>query len=375
MPRAKTVKPPPAPKTHRPGEFEFIESIRTRGPRHDRDAPGLVRGIGDDAAVFTASPESALLVTSDLLVEDVDFRRAFFSPEAIGHKAVAASLSDIAAMGGRPRWVLLSVGVPREVWDERDFVGRLHGAASRLAGLFGAHVIGGDISRTPERIVVDATVIGETLPESSFVARAGARPGDQIFVTGTLGGAAAALRLFEHARAMPADEARHYLSKFSSLISRQTTPAPRVEWGELLGTRDGESGHGCLATAMIDISDGLSSDLAHLCRESGVGALVEAARVPVNPDIKQARAAGDDACTRALKSDALALALHGGEDFELLFTVRPGDARRLPGEKLGGASVTRIGEITKQGEGIKLLRGGRKTNLRPSGFEHFRRAD
>ena len=359
MPRAKKGQPPTPPAAPPPsrGEFEFISHLRRQTTPKAR---GLVRGIGDDAAVIDSPSGSHLLVTADLLVEDVDFRRAFFGPADIGHKAVAASLSDIAAMGGRPRWALLSIGVPREIWEQPRFVAVLYKAANQLARRHGATVIGGDISRTPERIVVDSVLIGEAA-RGRAVLRSGARPGDQIFVTGALGGAAAGLRVQEHAGSLGPRAARRLLDRFKGLTSRQRRPAPRVEWGALLGERG-------LAAAMIDLSDGLSSDLAHLCRESGVGALVEAASVPVNPLVGRAPAS-PQAFARALKTDALAL--HGGEDYELLFTVRPSDLRKLP-KTVKGVPATRIGEITERGRGVKLLRDGREEDFTPSGFEHFR---
>ncbi|MCA1615341.1 MAG: thiamine-phosphate kinase [Acidobacteria bacterium] len=363
MPRAKKGQPP-QPAAARPparGEFDFISHIRRRTASKAR---GLVRGIGDDAAVIESSPASHLLVTTDLLVEDVDFRRPFFGPREIGHKAVAASLSDIAAMGGRPRWALLSIGVPREIWGRSDFVALLYEGAERLARRHGATVVGGDVSRTPERIVLDSILIGEAAPGRAIL-RSGARPGDQIFVTGTLGGAAAGLRVSEHAATLPATAARTLLRRFSKLTLCQRTPTPRVGWGARLGERG-------LATSMIDTSDGLSSDLAHLCRESGAGALVDAAAVPVNP-LVSAPPAPRRAFSRSLRGDALTLALHGGEDYELLFTVAPSDLGKLP-KKVGGVPATRIGEIRARPRGVKLLRDGREEDLPPSGFQHFGRA-
>lgn len=353
---------PPAATPPARGEFDFISHIRRQATS---EARGLVRGIGDDAAVIFNSSASHLLVTTDLLIEDVDFRRAHFGPAEIGHKAVAASLSDIAAMGGRPRWALLSIGVPREIWERPRYVATLYRGAERLASLHGATIIGGDVSRTPGHIVVDSILIGETAPGRA-VLRSGARPGDQIFVTGTLGGAAAGLRVLEHAATLPAAAAQAFLRRFPELTLRQRKPIPRVGWGALLGERG-------LATAMIDLSDGLSSDLTHLCRESGAGALVEAAGLPINSHVRRAPASTSHAFARALKADAHALALHGGEDYELLFTVAPSDLGRLP-KKLNGVPVTRIGEIKEVRRGVKLLRDGREEVLTPSGFEHFRPA-
>jgi thiamine-monophosphate kinase len=294
----------------------------------------------------------------------VDFRRRHFTPSDIGHKALAASLSDIAAMGGRPRWALLSVGLPRDVWDEPRFVEQLFGSVTGLGRAHGVALVGGDISRTPEHIVIDTTVIGEAA-RGRAVLRAGARPGDQIFVTGALGGAAAGLRLFEHADSLAPRAARRLLDDFRPLAARQLTPRPRSEWGALLGGR-------ALATAMIDLSDGLSSDLAHLCRESGVGATVEAARIPLEPAVKGARAIRNGGFARALEADALRLALHGGEDYELLFTVARRDLKSVPG-RVGRVRAVRVGEITER-PGVRLLGGGREEELSPSGFEHFRPA-
>lgn len=360
-PTRKSSEPPTPTPPPVWSELDFISHIRRQTPSKTR---GLVRGIGDDAAVFEPSPDSHLLITTDLLVEDVDFRRPLFRPSSIGHKAMAASLSDIAAMGGRPRWALLSIGVPRVDWERREFVASLYEGAQQLARQHGVAVIGGDISRTPERIVVDSIVIGEAA-RGRAVLRSGARPGDQIFVTGSLGGAAAGLQILEHAATLPQEEARSYAGMIFELCERQTEPAPRCAWGALLGKKG-------LATAMIDTSDGLSSDLAHLCRESGVGALVEAARVPVNPYILNYKW-NPDLDAADLDAADLELALHGGEDYELLFTVAPGDISKLP-DKLHGVPVTRIGEIMKPRHGIKLLRDGREEDFTPSGFEHFRPA-
>ena len=179
--------------------------------------------------------------------------------------------------------------------------------------------------------------------------------GDQIFVTGALGGAAAGLKILE-GRAGSASRVKLTRAQ-RRLISRQVKPEPRVEWGALLGERR-------LATALIDLSDGLSSDLAHLCRESGVGARVEAALLPFDPLLKSAGAGG---------THALSLALDGGEDFELLFTVRPRDASKLPRE-VGGVPATRVGEITGARGKLRIVAGGRERVLKPAGFEHFKHA-
>lgn len=343
-------------------EFDFIKRIRTLA--HERGAaPGLVRGIGDDAAVLRSFAGSDVVVSTDLLIEDVDFRRDTTRPDLLGHKALAVSLSDIAAMGARPRWALLSIGVPNDVW-ESEFLSRFYDGFFQLAARYGVALIGGDVSRTPEKIVIDSIAIGECLPERE-VFRSGAQPDDQVFVTGFLGDAAAGLRLIERGVRLhepatkeppPSAVAETELHPIDHLLLRQLQPEPRVGWGQLLGDQQ-------LATAMIDISDGLSSDLNHLCTESKVGALIDAASIPIDPLVK------DLSGRRAL--DPLMLALHGGEDFELLFTVKPENATRLP-RRVDGVAVTRIGEITAASDGVRISEGSRTWNLEPGGWEHFK---
>jgi thiamine-monophosphate kinase len=353
-----------------PSEFDFINRIRRRAlkrrsttvsanssstVRHPSLGTSLLVGIGDDAAVIKQAAERETVITADLLVEDIDFRRDTTEAHLLGHKALAVSLSDIAAMGARPRWALLSLGVPREVWDT-DFVDDFYEGFFALAENYDVALIGGDVSRTPAAIVVDSVVLGETM-SGRAVLRRGARPGDHIFVTGTLGGAAAGLRLLERGTRFrksvgPTSEEQRDVEQ---LLLRQLRPSPRVGWGVLLGAEQ-------LATAMIDLSDGLSSDLTHLCRESRAGALLEAARLPINPAVSRI-------CGRR-SLDPLALALDGGEDFELLFTVSPRDLRRLP-RKVDGVRATYIGDVTRETERIRILEGRRKWTLRPAGFTHF----
>jgi thiamine-monophosphate kinase len=362
--RSSTVTPHSSTNQLHTSEFDFISRIKRRAEAaRSSQTDGLVHGIGDDAAVLDGRSGRDSVVTADLLVEDIDFRRTTL-PHDIGYKALAVSLSDIAAMGARPRWTLLSLGLPQDIWDS-PFAQSIYEGFLSAAREFGVMLIGGDVSRTPERIVIDSIVIGETR-RGRAVLRAGARAGDHIYVTGTLGGAAAGLRLLERANSLRTRDARtRLLSDFAKLTRRQTHPTPRVACGALLGERR-------LASAMIDLSDGLSSDLAHLCERSGVGALIEASRIPVAPLLRRANAINSNQLTRALTDGAFDLALHGGEDFELLFTVRPRVAARLP-KRLGGVRLTRIGEVRAATEGIRISRNGRAEILQPSGFEHFKR--
>jgi thiamine-monophosphate kinase len=343
-------------------EFEFIGKIR--GLALDHGAPaGLVRGIGDDAAVLKSFSGSDLVVSTDLLIDDIDFRRETTRPELLGHKALAVSLSDIAAMGARPRWALLSLGVPEAIWSS-EFLDDFYAGFFKLAGRYGVILVGGDVSRTPDKIVIDSILIGES-PAQGAVFRSGASPGDQIFVTGFLGDAAAGLRLLEHgARLQPSTAAEEHPNvehtsearPIDYLLLRHLQPEPRVGWGLLLGEQQ-------LATAMIDISDGLSSDIKHLCDESNVGALVEASQIPIDPLVTELSG------RRAL--DPLMLALHGGEDFELLFTVKPELVAKLP-KRVDGVSLTRIGEIKEAAAGVQISEGARTWKLEPGGWEHFK---
>jgi thiamine-monophosphate kinase len=358
------------------GEFDFIERLRRL--ELQRSAKGnhsslithhssLIQGIGDDAAVFRQRAGFDTVITADMLVEGVDFRldAGWTSARDLGHRALAVSLSDVAAMGARPRFCLLSVGVPRALW-RGGFPAEFYRGVRALAAQHGVEIIGGDTSSTPERIVIDSVVLGE-VRRGRALTRAGARAGDQIFVTGSLGGAAAGLRILERRavrdgrpgsrRTPAAASSTDGLTRAErGLVRRQGRPVPRVEWGALLGERR-------LASALIDLSDGLSSDLAHVCRESGVGARIEASLLPLDPRL-QASGVG--------REEALKLALDGGEDFELLFTVSPRNASKLPRE-VSGVPVTRVGEVTAERGKIRLVGEGRARLLRPGGFEHFGR--
>ncbi|HKS09323.1 MAG TPA: thiamine-phosphate kinase [Pyrinomonadaceae bacterium] len=325
-------------------EFEFIDSLRRR----------FGAGIGDDAAVIRSSAGKEIVITTDLLVEDIDFRRTTAPALLLGHKALAVSVSDIAAMGARPRWSLISIGVPDDVW-QTDFVDQFYEGLTQLAQRYDVQLIGGDTSRTNEKIVVDSIVLGEC-NVGLAVKRVGAQPGDQIFVTGSLGGSAAGLRLIERGahlaeQNLPDDDSQ----KIDHVLLRQLRPEPRVGWGMVLGEER-------LATAMIDISDGLSSDLNHLCTASGVGARIESSLLPIDPQVVEL-------CGRRAL-DPLQLALHGGEDFELLFTVKPADVARLP-RRVDGTQITRIGEVRILADGVKISEGSRVWELNPGGWKHF----
>jgi len=344
-------------------EFDFIRKIKAQARERGASAD-LIRGIGDDAAVFMSAPGRNVVISTDLLIEGVDFRHESTTPNLLGHKALAVSLSDIAAMGARPRWALLSLGLPQGVW-ESDFAERFYEGFFKLADTYDVKLIGGDVSRAPDKTVIDSIVVGECGPNRA-VMRSGARPGDQIYVTGFLGDAAAGLRLLERGARLhetvnadvadaPIDNSTSPSHPIDRLLLRQLKPEPRVGWGILLGENQ-------MATAMIDLSDGLSSDLNHLCSESKVGALIDASSIPIDPLVREV-------CGRRAL-DPLMLALHGGEDFELLFTVPPENIAKLP-TRVDAIRVTRVGEITEASKGVRISEGARTWKLEPGGWEHF----
>jgi thiamine-monophosphate kinase len=360
-------------------EFDFIDQLR-RQTESRKLSPRLIKGIGDDASVIRQAANRDLVVTTDLLIENIDFIRDATPARLLGHKALAVSLSDIAAMGGRPCWSFLSIGMPREIWSA-SFKDEFMAGFFALADRFGVTLAGGDVSETKQEVVVDFVVLGE-VASGRAVLRSGARVGDQIYVTGNLGGAAAGLKLVklgarvsepgavatgssgtsivsesfssEASRATGSSDARDEQA-IQSLLLRQLQPEPRVGWGIVLGEEH-------LATSMIDLSDGLSSDLHHLCRESKVGALIEASSIPLDEDVRHL-------CGRRAL-DPLALALHGGEDFELLFTVAPENASRLP-KRVDGVAVSRIGEITSDLRSVRVREKNHEWHLSPTGFQHF----
>jgi len=357
------------PSTGR-SEFDFIRTIRNRA-RHQVNAasnntssfithPSFpLAGIGDDAAVLREVAGRNTVVTTDLLIEDIDFHRETTTARLLGHKALAVSLSDIAAMGARPRWALLSIGIPQDIWDS-DFLDEFYEGFFFLADRYEVRLVGGDVSRSPEKIVIDSIVLGACVDEHA-VLRRGARPGDHVFVTGSLGGSAAGLRLLDRgARVQPKEAEKDRLDPDShsvdQLLLRHLRPEPRVGWGLVLGEER-------LATAMIDISDGLSSDVKHLCEESRVGALIDASKIPIDPLVAQI-------CGRRAL-DPLLLALHGGEDFELLFTVAPQNLARLP-SKVDSVPITRIGKIHPVSERVRLVEGSQIWDLEPGGWDHFK---
>jgi thiamine-monophosphate kinase len=323
-------------------EKQLIERTGKKLP--SRSGAGLRVGIGDDAAVMRPKKGVEWVLTTDAFLENVHFLLRVHPPEAVGYKALARATSDLAAMGARPLFFLLSLALP-PARTGKWFDGFLEGMAL-AARSFGLVLAGGDTTRST-LAAINLTIIGE-VDRGQAVLRSGARPGNLICVSGTLGEAELGLQLVQ--RRM------HKSKKWKKLLHKHFYPQPRLDLGQWLA-KNGR------ATAMIDTSDGLSTDLMHLCESSGVGAKLWAAKIPkvVLP--------GD---VRNIGLDPLRLALHGGDDYELLFTVPKRLQRHLP-RAVRGVPITVIGEITRDKRILLVDDAGRTEKLPARGWEPFRK--
>jgi thiamine-monophosphate kinase len=293
----------------------------------------VLRGIGDDCAVLRPPAGHELVITTDLMLEGTHFRRDWHPPDSVGYKCLARGLSDIAAMGATPMAAFLSLGLPQDV--RQSGIDGFFQGFMRLANQHRVTLAGGDIAESQRGIVADIMVVG-SVPRGKAVLRSGARPDDIIYVTGALGQSAAILtQLRKRGKKAAKDDP----------TSRHFYPEPRVELGRYLRERN-------LATSMIDLSDGLSTDLDHICKESKCGASIVRDLVPMATGVGSR------------------IALDGGEDYELLFTANP--SARVPIE-IAGVPVTEIGWIAKE-KGMRLIEGTRTRKLLARGWEHFRKS-
>lgn len=330
-------------------ERDFIKRIAAAQAK--QGGAGLVAGIGDDCAIFSAtSAAEDFLVTSDMLVERVHFDTSWHPPYLLGRKAIGVNISDIAAMAGLPRYALLSIGLGRGYDD--DWLADLMDGVSAHLQEHGCLLIGGDTVAS-EQLTINVTIIG-VAERGGAIRRHGARVGDRIFVSGPLGSAAAGLALFQNSH--PA-VARQGMPRWPNLVNRHLDPIPRVALARELKSYGG-------VTAMQDISDGIATDLSHICVASNVGATVVASSLPVHPELVE--------MCRETGADHLDLQLRGGEDYELLFTVQPGVAETIAADFRGrfGTELHSIGEI-RTGQGVLLKK--RDGNLQPityQGYEH-----
>lgn len=333
-------------------EFELIRTLKHRyGTTH----PSIVRGIGDDAAVIASGPDHRHLLTTDLLAEGIHFNRRTAAFGDIGFRAATANLSDIAAMGGTPKYLLVSLAMPRDATGRQ--VKQLYDGMMAACRPHRVRLIGGDTSASRGGWFVNITLVGS--PSSGRILfRNGARPGDHLYVTGTLGDSRAGLQLLQRPRGTTGARSltpRH--RRF--LIRRHLRPTARIREGRWLSMIP-------WATSAIDISDGLSGDIRHLCAESRVGALIELSALPISSACRE--------YASAAKRDAGTLALAGGEDYELLFTVPARQGVRF--ERASAqqrVQITRIGTITAAKDGLRLvLPDGRQRSLPVYSYEHFR---
>ncbi len=324
------------------GEFGLIDAIRRATPK----TRGVLLGIGDDAA-WVKCRDHSTLITSDLLIEGVHFDLNWTSFYSLGCKTLTVNLSDLAAMGGEPAYLTLSLGIPVDFTT--DCIEEFYRGIRALASKTGVALVGGDTS-SAKRFFISATLIGHA--PSGAVKRSGAQVGDDLYVTGTLGDSSLGLALLRKKK-----KGQNKAAGIAYLISRHNVPTARLKAGAILAREK-------LARAMIDISDGLLQDLGHLCKASGIGAAIWREALPLSRPYRD----------YAEPKGAL-YALTGGEDYELLFSLRRKDRTRL--EKIQGdlgVPVTRIGTCVPSREGIKVIdQEGKPLPIPITGYDHFKK--
>lgn len=310
----------------------------------------VICGIGDDTAVLPAQDRGDLLFTTDMLVEDVHFSLGFSSPYQIGWKAIACSVSDIAAMGGRPSNATISLAIPRGI--EVEFIDELYAGLRAAGQRYGVNIVGGDTVKTAGPIVVNVALLG-WVECGRAVYRSGARPGDLIAVTGSLGDSAGGLKILKN------DLSNLPAHKKEYLLNRHLEPQPQLQLGPALAQRG-------LVTAMNDVSDGLASEVLEITRASNVGCVLVDQDIPISVPLFRLAA--------QMNTDAVEMALFGGEDYQLVFTFAPDNLEVI--EQIGaelGEEITVVGQITHREAG-KIRRKGtnQEVNLEPMGYNHFR---
>ncbi len=327
------------------GEFGFIRSIQ-EACHFSSSKP--IKGIGDDCAVIGPYEGKALLITTDLLLEDVHFILDKIRPDHLGEKAVCVNLSDIAAMGGHPLHVFVSIAVPNQMREE--IILSIYDGIKSICKKYGVDILGGDTSASPDRLMINLTVVGEA-NENELLYRSGARPGDNIYITGNLGDSAAGLILILEKASAPEPLA-------SVLIEAHNRPTPFIEAGREIA-RSG------LASSMIDLSDGIASDLPHICESSRVGACLILNALPISDELK--------AFAEINQFDPFDLALSGGEDYKLLITVPKENEVLFKNlfEESDLCPIFHVGEITENQRVEIIMPNGKKERLKVTGFDHF----
>lgn len=329
------------------GEFGLVQRVA----KDLVTSPGKVlKGIGDDTAVLRMDREKLLLMTTDMLVEGVHFSFDFARPKEVGKKALVVNISDIAAMGGLPTHATVAIGIPPGFSFKK--IEAIYAGLREACTTYRVNIVGGDTVKSPDHLVINVSLIGEVEP-FRVIYRSGARPGDLIAVTGPLGGAAAGLHALQH------PDPDFPRNTFKVLRTRHLLPVPRVREGRLLSGSGGVS-------AMNDISDGLASEVNEICQASGTGCLLRSEDIPVDSSARE--------LAEFCGLDPLDWALYGGEDYELVFTVKPDRVeavKALMAEK--GYALYICGEITSAGEECRLINpAGVEVPLEPGGYNHFR---
>lgn len=346
---------PGGPKTRRTmREFSLIAELRRR---YGGGNSSVIRGIGDDAAIVRASSGSWSLLTTDLLTDGIHFDRRTASFSDIGYRAVVANLSDIAAMGGTPRYLLIALAIPRQGTGAQ--VHQLYRGLMAACHPHGVRLIGGDTSASKGGWFLSLALVGAVAPQRALL-RKGAKAGDLLYVTGTLGDSSVGLTLLNESTSHRRGKRKALsLTHTRFLVRRHLHPIARVNEGRWLSA-------GRSATAAIDLSDGLSGDLRHLCEESRVGVEVDLSAIPLSQACR--------AYARSRRLNPVVVALAGGEDYELLFTVAPRNRARLELDaKRRGFRITHIGTIQPAKLGVRARSA--KTGPRPlppTSYEHFR---
>ena len=324
------------------GEFGLLRRVRKWTKVSD---PSLIQGIGDDVAVFETG-RKVFLATTDILIEDVHFERTWVDPYFLGKKALGVNLSDIAAMGGTPKYFLLSLGLPKGL--DLSFVSRFYRGLRDMAKPFRVDLIGGDTALS-QKIIINICLLGEG-EKKNLLYRKGAHAGDDLFVTGTLGDSALGLRILEK---------KGLKARPEGLVARHLAPSPRIGLGQAIGRQR-------LATAMIDVSDGLLSDTGHLLEESDKGVRIWEDRIPLSRLYRKN--------ISSYSKDYYQMALSGGEDYELLFAASPKMREKISSLSLAHKiPITRIGEILSSDQGFRVIKKD-GTEYFPSrlGFDHFK---
>lgn len=327
-------------------ELELIDLFAEKAGSIDKSA--VLKGIGDDCAIFRGIDEGCWLITTDILVEDTHFSRAWHPPHLLGRKSIAVNLSDIAAMGGKPRFALMSIALSDDL--DKEWIDKWSEGVQEILSEHKCALIGGDTARGSQ-LVINIVILG-VAPDDQIVLRNAAAPGENIYVSGPLGSAAAGLEICRQ----PALFKNFEKQALQPLLDSHLNPEARVELGVLLGS----SG---LVGAMQDLSDGIATDLAHICDQSKVGAEIYGERLPGEDILEQV-------CLE-LQMDATYLKISGGEDYELLFTVRQGKDEELLnflGDH-GIKDIHRVGRIVK-GKGVRLLTEHAPVDVAFQGYQH-----